>query len=66
MFDYKEEEEPTPSKKEPEIVVRNRRNIDDDIRDLISDEGEECKGGAGHEEEKKIDVEPGETMLRNI
>ena len=49
---------PQPSKK---------RMIDDDVRDVISDASDHIPNYAQEEEEeKKIDVQPGEELLNNI
>lgn len=44
-----------------------KRVIDDDVRDMVSDASESIPNYAEQEEEeKKIDVEPGEELLNNI
>ena len=48
--------------------IKHRKDIDDDIRDIVSDMSEDMNLGhyvEREEEEKKIDVEPGEVMLHN-
>lgn len=48
--------------------IKHRKDIDDDIRDIVSDMSDDVHIGRyieHDEEEKKIDVEPGEVMLHN-
>lgn len=42
VFDYNDQfDEPEPVEKEPELPARPKKNIDDDIRDIISDYSEQ-------------------------
>ena len=46
-------------------MVRPKRNIDDDLRD-ISDNSEQIPRYQDEEEEKKIEVEAGEELISNL